>query len=55
LALAFAGEEVVATRVETVTGHTSLDRRPPKGHEMQKALDGQAGQVADLLGIRWER
>jgi hypothetical protein len=53
LALAFAGEDVVATRVETVKGRFDLGPTTAhKGHEMRKALDGQARQVADLLGIR---
>jgi hypothetical protein len=52
LGLAFAGEGVVATRVETVKGRFNFGPATAhKGHEMRKALDGQARQVADLLGI----
>ena len=53
LALAFAGEDEVATRVETVNGRFEFGPTTAhKGHEMRKALDVQARQVADLLGIR---
>jgi hypothetical protein len=53
LALAFAGEDVVATRVETVKGRFDFGPTTAhKGHEMRKALDVQARRVADLLGIR---
>ena len=47
------GEDVVATRVETVKGRFDFGPTTAhKGHEMRKALDVQARHVADLLGIR---
>jgi hypothetical protein len=52
LAKALAGEDVLATRVETVKGRFDFGPSTAHtGHEIREALDVQARQVADLLGI----
>jgi hypothetical protein len=50
LDMAFAGEDVVSTHLEAVSGRWEFGPNPArKGHEMRKALAVQAEQLATVL------